>query len=269
MFTTPFYPPVLGHFNPVAEQLAPLFRVLDTAVTELAGAAGPNDRAERAARHHQRQTASFTPRFDVREVGSSYELQGELPGIEQKDLAIEFVDDKTLVIRGRSVREYENENSNVDGGVAAAAAAVAGKGNTVAATADDDAASEKSANYHKASVEDEDDFVDAGAEATAEKSSSSPSSAVAAAEAAKGKAAEETTAEAATDPDTSVPPETKASEPQFKYWVSERSIGEFERRFAFPGRVDQEAVKASLRNGILSIVVPKIVEQGARRIQIQ
>ena len=238
MFTSPFFP---GQYNPVAE-LAPLFRVLDTAVAELA----PN--AERASRHQRR---SFTPRFDVREVGSNYELQGELPGIEQKDLEIEFVDDKTLVIRGKSAREYEDTNNTGNVGQAAATPAVEEAKDNTNATSNEDASSEKSVNYQKASVEDEDGFVDAGAEA--EKS-----------EVVKGKAPE---AEAA-DPDTSVP-ETKKSEPGFKYWVSERSVGEFERRFGFPGRVDQEAVKASLKDGILSVVVPKIVEQATRRVQIQ
>ena len=235
MFTTPFFP---GHYNPVAE-LAPLFRAFDSAVAELS----PN--AERVARHQRR---SFTPRFDVREVGSNYELQGELPGIDQKDLEIEFVDDKTLVIRGKSVREFENTNTQRNTDQTTAAPAIEGANDNA------DAASEKSASYQKASVEDEDGFVDAGAET--EKS-----------DVAKGKAPENAAAEAA-DPETSVP-ETKKSEPQFKYWVSERSVGEFERRFSFPGRVDQEAVKASLRNGILSVVVPKIVEQSARRIEIQ
>ncbi len=235
MFTTPFFP---GNYNPIAE-LGPLFRVLDSAVAEL------DPGSERAARHQRR---SFTPRFDVREVGSNYELQGELPGIEQKDLEIEFVDDKTLVIRGKSVREHEASNVDQTAAADATPAVEGAKDNT--ATSDN--ASEKSASYHKASVEDEDDFVDAAAET--EKS-----------DIAKGKTAENATAP---DPETSVS-EKKSSEPEFKYWVSERSVGEFERRFAFPGRVDQEAVKASLRNGILSVVVPKIVEQGARKIEIQ
>lgn len=43
----------------------------------------------------------------------------------------------------------------------------------------------------------------------------------------------------------------------FKYWVSERSIGEFQRSFSFPGVVDIDAVKANLENGLLKIVVPK------------
>ena len=56
--------------------------------------------------------------------------------------------------------------------------------------------------------------------------------------------------------------------PKHKYWVSERSFGEFSRSFAFPGRVDTEGVNASLNNGILTVVVPKAKKTEARRIAI-
>lgn len=42
-----------------------------------------------------------------------------------------------------------------------------------------------------------------------------------------------------------------------KYWLSERSIGEFNRSFLFHVRIDHEHVQASMTNGLLSIVVPK------------
>ena len=106
--------------------------------------------------------------------------------------------------------------------------------------------SEKSANYHKASIEDE--YVDAGAESAGE-GAKTPASTSAIPQ-----------VEVASKNDT---------EPSFKYWVNERSVGEFERIFTFPGRVDQEAVKASLKNGILSVVVPKVVATEARRINIE
>jgi len=62
----------------------------------------------------------------------------------------------------------------------------------------------------------------------------------------------------------------KHKKAQYKYWVTERSIGEFHRSFTFPQRVDQDAVKASLKNGILSLTVPKAVAKEARkRIQIE
>lgn len=58
-------------------------------------------------------------------------------------------------------------------------------------------------------------------------------------------------------------------QPESRYWVSERSVGEFSRSFHFPNKVDQDAVKASMKNGILSIVVPKVqAAPGGKRITI-
>ena len=167
----------------------------------------------------------------MKEASSAYELQGELPGFEQKDLNIEFVDERTLVIKGRHT--YTNEKAAEEGQQKASA------------TEDvSDTASEKSANYQKPTVEDE--YVDAGAESQEAEPKTSSSEVTKAAELKQA-----------------------VAEPQSKYWVSERSTGEFERRFAFPGRVNQDEVKASLKNGILSIVVPKIVESESRRIAIE
>ncbi|UNI24986.1 hypothetical protein JDV02_010698 [Purpureocillium takamizusanense] len=53
-----------------------------------------------------------------------------------------------------------------------------------------------------------------------------------------------------------------------KYWLSERTVGEFSRTFGFPGSIDQGAVTASFKDGILSIVVPKAKKQGSRQIAI-
>jgi len=54
-----------------------------------------------------------------------------------------------------------------------------------------------------------------------------------------------------------------------KYWVSERSVGEFRRDFSFPARIDQDAVKASLKNGVLSIVVPKAKAVKSKKVTIE
>lgn len=227
MFSTPFFP---SHFGPATSDFAPLFRLLDSAATDLIPS---------SARTPSRR--SFTPKFDVREVGATYELQGELPGIEQKDLDIEFVDERTLVIRGR--HNSEKSKTNESAPAEATEAVEAGE----AATGD--TVSEKSANYQKPTIEDE--YIDAGAESAVEGAKTPAST------------------PATPTPEMAEKQTTKATEPSTKYWVSERSVGEFERRFSFPGRLDQEAVKASLRNGILSVVVPKIVTKEARRIDIE
>lgn len=55
---------------------------------------------------------AFQPKFDVREHKEAYELQGELPGLNQKDVHIEFADPHTLVIKGRVERDYSSEGSH-------------------------------------------------------------------------------------------------------------------------------------------------------------
>lgn len=49
---------------------------------------------------------TFAPKFNVRELPDSYELEGELPGIEQKNIEIEFSDKSTLTVRGKTERSY-------------------------------------------------------------------------------------------------------------------------------------------------------------------
>ncbi|KAF3355539.1 hypothetical protein VdG1_06951 [Verticillium dahliae VDG1] len=66
-------------------------------------------------------------------------------------------------------------------------------------------------------------------------------------------------------------PASGRSSPKFHkptYWVTERSIGEFSRTFNFPGQILQDAVTASLNDGILTIRVPKAPKHEARRINI-
>jgi HSP20 family molecular chaperone IbpA len=54
-----------------------------------------------------------------------------------------------------------------------------------------------------------------------------------------------------------------------KYWLTERSIGEFSRSFSFPSRVEQEGVSASLKDGVLNVTVPKAKKHETRRIAIE
>lgn len=187
----------------------------------------------------QHQLRPFVPKADVREDGAAYTLGLELPGLKHEDINIEFVDANTLVIAGKTERASTRTNvADTKGKVVEGASSP----NTIAA----DNASETSSNYHKATVEDE--YVDAGAE----------------------NEGASTTAQGAPTPASTSATEVAAApeRPESKYWVSERSVGEFRRTFSFPGKVDQEAVKASLKNGILSIVVPKAAKQ-QRKIAIE
>ncbi|KAI9861171.1 MAG: hypothetical protein M1824_002669 [Vezdaea acicularis] len=154
---------------------------------------------------------SFQPKFDVRELKDSYELHGELPGIDQKDITIEFTDPQTLAIRGRTEREYSSGEQPAQGRITG----------------------DVTNKPHQPTVEDE--------------TSQNGSTAVT---------------------ETSKDKHVSKEHPKSKFWVSERSIGEFHRSFGFPTRVDQDAVKANLKNGILHVVVPKAAAHQAKKITI-
>jgi HSP20 family molecular chaperone IbpA len=167
---------------------APLFSVLD------------NCDLQRTNRGQFSSLRSFSPRFDFRESDDAYYLDGELPGISQENIDIEFSDHQTLVIKGRSEREFQETNA-------------------------DDTPQDQE-----------------GQEGQEETSG-------------VAKAGEK--------------PVTKSKSNKHRYWASERSVGQFHRAFSFPGRVDQNNVRASLKNGILSVVVPKDAVSGTKKITIE
>jgi len=176
---------------------------------------------------------SFQPRFDMKENKDSYELHGELPGVAQKDINIEFTDANTLSIRGRTETVREE-------GRRPTALLESQAGTHQKKLADAETESTASSNKsHQPTVEDEDSGTVA---------STKPADASTSQEVSKNQQAE-------TD--------------KSNYWISERSVGSFARSFSFPQRVDQDAVKASLKDGILSIVVPKAQAPAKRRIQIE
>ena len=194
-------------------EFTPLFRLLDDYASH------------QLTRNGETPTSieSFRPKFDVKENKDSYELHGELPGIDQKDVQIEFSDATTLVIKGRT--ERHTESGTPPAGL-------------IGSAQEQDQITEAghSEHYHKPTVEDD------GANTTTE----------------------------VIRPEASQQPrEQAAKKDQSHYWLSERSIGEFHRAFNFPSRVDHDAVKASLKNGVLSIVVPKSQAPTTRRINIE
>ncbi|KAJ5151432.1 30 kDa heat shock protein [Penicillium canariense] len=157
---------------PAPGDFAPLFRLLDDY---------DNHRGS-----HRSAARSFAPRFDVRESEEAFHLDGELPGIAQKDIDIEFTDPQTLVVKGRTEREYSTAEPEEQAGTEQAVATT-----------------------------------------------------------------------------------EKASKVSHRYWASERSVGEFSRSFSFPNGIDQDKVKASLKNGILSVTVPKSTASATKKITIE
>jgi len=185
--------PRFSSFGPYRHELGPFFNLFNDTFSELQKI---SDTASR----------SFAPKFDVKEAKDQYILEGELPGIDQKDVTIEFADEQTLTIKGRT--EHYREEGQKPGQTGEQQNGESNKG---------------------------------------QQQQQSSSTAVA----------------------TTGSKEVGQHNPQHTYWVTERSVGEFARSFSFPNRVDQENVRASLKNGILSVVVPKLQKTaGSKRIQI-
>jgi len=200
------FPRSFGSNDPTTS-FHPLFRLLDD-FDQYRSDSG----TERQTRS---QIKTFAPKFDVSEHGDRYELHGELPGIEQKDVEIEFSDRETLVIRGHTERSHTS-------------------GTPPAGSI------EKSKS--PSAIE--------GGQGTGDQSET----------VAKEKASAKEGKEVGT------PNTTPKSD--VKYWVSERSVGHFSRSFNFPTPVDQDNVRASMKNGILSVIIPKAKKPESRKITI-
>jgi len=214
--------PLSAYPSSTASSFSPLFRLLDDFEQHQSG------NAPSSGHRHGLGLRSFTPKFDVKELANSYELHGELPGIEQKDVDIEFTDAQTLVVKGRTEKSYTRGTPP---------AGFIEEGEKQAQLTEGE---NHHVTPHKASVEDANDEAEEGSTSVTKS---------------EGKK------------DVASKKEEKTEEA--KYWISERSIGEFSRTFTFPGRVDQDGVKASMKNGILSIVVPKSKKSEGRKISIQ
>lgn len=200
-------------FPRFTQEFAPIFRLFDE-----------YDRhAFRDLDAQMKSVRSFTPKFDVKETQDAYELHGELPGVEQKDVNIEWSDSNTLTVSGR--HEHVREEGQRPQGFIEN-----GEKNSQQKKLEGDKAKQPS-------VEDENE------------------------------ANKDT--QVSKQPSTSQEVGKNDQTFQNRYWVSERSVGEFHRSFAFPARVEQDAVKASLKNGILSVIVPKAKKVEKRKIEIE
>lgn len=244
---------VSAFFPIIPSELTPLLRLLETP-SEAATAPAPVPAPSRSCGRGPRSKNAPYPRFDVKETAIAFELQGEFPGFQHEDISIDFIDAETLVIRGHTAGVVESKNqTSAEVNVSKKEKATT----TVAATESPNTVvdEEKPPNSYKVMVEDEDDeFVDAGVEASDGEATPATSIAAQPIESSSLKKNNEKNEQ------------EKDSKP--KYWIHERPMGRFERGFRFPSLVDRDNVKANLKDGILSIVVPK-VERKERRIVVE
>ncbi|GFP52384.1 30 kDa heat shock protein [Trichoderma asperellum] len=183
------------------------------------------------AQHASHRTvAHWQPKFDVRETGEAYELHGELPGLNKQDVHIEFTDPQTLHIRGKVERTYTAGTPPTD----------AIENASISGAITESTEQERPKSPHQATVEDEPE---------------------------DGATTNTTTAAPENEVVKAAPTKQKPTDTA-KYWLTERSVGEFSRTFNFPIRVNQDGVTASFKDGILNVVVPKAAKHEPRRIAV-
>jgi HSP20 family molecular chaperone IbpA len=219
----------------------------------------------------------------VRENKEGYQVEGEVPGFEQENISIEVTDEHTLKVAGNTEQKAEQLQTQpqpeaeatpappaeVFGAQATESEKMDGvtvtESEVCPSTPDSDTSSHKS---YQPTVED--DFEDLGAETSS--TVSAPSTPATPAEPkGKEKAVEQPTETAVQEaPKPAVPvQQQQPQEPEHREWLSERVHGSFERTFQFPERIDAANVRAALRNGVLSITVPKAPAPKIRQITIQ
>ncbi|GAO15101.1 hypothetical protein UVI_02048390 [Ustilaginoidea virens] len=200
------------------KSFTPLFRLLDDYDSY-------TRHANSKSSHHQSALPQWQPKFDVLETADSYELYGELPGLNKGDVSIEFTEPQTIQIRGKAERRYD--------------AGTAPKSQAEGLLSE----AESRRNRRQATVEDVEDEE----WSDADHSPATPTSIT---------------------PEIAGPDATKTVD-NAKYWLAERSTGEFSRSFNFPNRVDHDSVSARFQDGLLRVNVPKAKKPELRRVAIE
>lgn len=197
------------------------------------------DREARRVAHAQRQQRKriYRARFDVRENGAGYEVEGELPGFEQENISIEVTDEYTLKVSGEQTPKKTE---------AQATEALTEKMESTTLAQQDHHSDTESHKSYQPTVED--DFEDLGAETSSTVSA---------------------TVEPKSKEQAVETPTQQSQQLENQPLLNERIYGSFERNFRFPDRIDASGVRASLRNGVLSISVPKAPVPTVRNILIQ
>ncbi|KAK4207794.1 30 kDa heat shock protein [Rhypophila decipiens] len=239
LFSSPFY--ARQTHEP---SLVPLFRLLDDFEHYAQDQQVAQPETKRLRRSSTR-SPTFKPKFDVHEIENTYELHGELAGIQRENLNIEFTDPRTIQISGRIERTKEQQPTIEEQQHPEVTEAEKTNG-----TNDDDN------NNHHATVEDDPEEETASNKSWTRVGSPKPET-----------AAEPTKTQIEKAPKEAATPK-KNDNAGGKIWLWERSIGEFSRTFTFPRDVEHNGVSASLNNGILSVTVPKKAMHQPRRIAV-
>jgi HSP20 family molecular chaperone IbpA len=201
----------------------------------------------------------WNPHFNVQETADEYILRSKLPELTKEDITVDFPEAQKLVVRGRQVEGRPQPVSDSTSGPAPTPQTEEAATPEPVSPIEDDARSRSS---FQATVEDaadeEDDFdVVSDFSESHEEHQATPEH--------KAKQAEPQQAKPQPQPQpTAQTPQLAEQKP-----ASEpRVVREFSRTFTFPGPVNYDATTADLKDGLLTIVVPKPFKPEPRRIVI-
>ncbi|KAF5234544.1 hypothetical protein FAUST_7524 [Fusarium austroamericanum] len=177
-------------------------------------------------------TRPWEPRFEAHETEDSFVLYGELPGLNKENVTVEFPEPRKLVVSGKVERFTDTPKP----------AETTTEQTAPAPVVESDNEDTQSRSSYQATVEDDVDDEFEVLSHTSQKS--------------------ETVSQA--QPEA---PSQKAVEKQPEQPKEPRRAGytkEFSRYFTFPTYINHEAVTAELKDGLLTIIVPKAVPQSHR-----
>ncbi|KAG8672489.1 hypothetical protein FPOAC1_005764 [Fusarium poae] len=184
-------------------------------------------------------TRPWEPRFEAHETEDSFVLYGELPGLNKENVTVEFPEPRKLVVTGKVERftDVPKAAETITEQPAPAPTPVI----------ESDNEDTQSRSSYQATVEDD---VDDEFEVLSHTSQKSETVSQPQPETLSDKAREK-------QPEQPKQPE----EPRRSGYTKE-----FSRYFTFPTYVNHEAVTANLKDGLLTIIVPKATPQSRRII---
>lgn len=206
--------------------------------------------------YHTVAPRPWQPRFDAQETANVYLIRGELPGLTKENISVEFPEPQKMVIRGQVVEGGQETPAQPAAQPATQPEPEAAETETPAPPSPV-SESARSRNSYQATVEDGDDnddfdvVSDFSDKEEQEKQQPAPVP------------AKEEPKPQPTEVAKPQPAENVQAQP-----AQRRVVREFSRTYTFPTPVDFDGTTADLKDGLLTIVVPKPKKPEPRRIII-
>ncbi|KAF5975811.1 heat shock 30 [Fusarium coicis] len=239
-----FLPQTFYHIQAPQNPLYHLLRELDQSVQQPQRKRQcqpqQKSRAQASCPAYRVNSRPWEPRFEAHETEDSFVLYGELPGMNKEHVTVEFPEPRKLVVSGK-VERFTEESKAVETTTATTTTEEA----TPAPVTESDNEDTRSRSSYQATVEDDvDDDEFEVLSHTSEKSKT------------------------VSQPEPEILSE-KAQEKQPEQPEGPRRSGyskEFSRYFTFPTYINHDAVTADLKDGLLTIVIPKATPKSQRII---